>query len=96
MHNLKGIYDADHLAKEAALRSKCSFDYDSFPISFVKRIIRMRSLEEWNNRCRADERADVTRKFFLDAVVAYRMIGKIDIICTYKCTNFKFEFPNRY
>ncbi|XP_069359592.1 uncharacterized protein [Maniola hyperantus] len=76
---LEGNERADHLAKEAALKSKRKFDYDGCPVSFVKRSIRKRSLEEWNGRYRAGETAGVTRIFFPDAVVAYRIIGKMDV-----------------
>ncbi|XP_045452174.1 uncharacterized protein LOC123661232 [Melitaea cinxia] len=76
---LEGNERADHLAKEAALKSKRAFDYDSCPVSFIKRSIRMQSLDEWNQRYRAGETAGVTRVFFPDATAAHRIIGKIKV-----------------
>ncbi|XP_045457894.1 uncharacterized protein LOC123668146 [Melitaea cinxia] len=76
---LEGNERADHLAKEAALKSKRTFDYDSCPVSFIKRSIRMQSLDEWNQRYRAGETAGVTRVFFPDATAAHRIIAKIKV-----------------
>ncbi|XP_045450167.1 uncharacterized protein LOC123658921 [Melitaea cinxia] len=76
---LEGNERADHLAKEAPLKSKRAFDYDSCPVSFIKRSIRMQSLDEWNQRYRAGETAGVTRVFFPDATAAHRIIGKIKV-----------------
>ncbi|XP_026321464.1 uncharacterized protein LOC113231118, partial [Hyposmocoma kahamanoa] len=74
---LEGNERADHLAKEAAVGSKRRPDYDLCPVSFVKRIIRMESLDEWNRRYQNAETAGVTKLFFPDAVAAYRVIRKI-------------------
>nr|XP_037872684.1 uncharacterized protein LOC119629756 [Bombyx mori] len=76
---LEGNERADKLAKESALRSKRRPDYDLCPISFVKRSIRMESLDEWNHRYRGGETAGVTKIFFPDALTAYRVIKKINI-----------------
>ncbi|XP_069365321.1 uncharacterized protein [Maniola hyperantus] len=76
---LEGNERADYLAKEAALKSKRAFDYDSCPVSFIRRGIRMHSLDEWNRRYQTSETAGVTRVFFPDAIAAYRTIGKIKV-----------------
>ncbi|XP_045777032.1 uncharacterized protein LOC123875323 [Maniola jurtina] len=76
---LEGNERADNLAKEAALKSKRKFDYDSCPVSFIKRSIRMRSLDEWNDRYRAGETAGVTKIFLPDAVAAYRVVSKMEV-----------------
>ncbi|XP_045458937.1 uncharacterized protein LOC123669339 [Melitaea cinxia] len=76
---LEGNERADHLAKEAALKSKRAFDYDSCPVSFIKRSIRMQSLDEWNQRYRGGETSGVTRVFFPDAIAAYRITSKIRV-----------------
>ncbi|XP_047994823.1 uncharacterized protein LOC125232999 [Leguminivora glycinivorella] len=46
---LEGNERADQLAKEAATKSKKRPDYDLCPISFVKRSIRMATLDKWNH-----------------------------------------------
>ncbi|XP_037873345.1 uncharacterized protein LOC119629892 [Bombyx mori] len=76
---LEGNERADKLVKESALRSKRRPDYDRCPVSFVKRSIRMRSLDEWNHRYRGGETAGVTKIFFPDALTAYRVIKKVNI-----------------
>ncbi|XP_045456010.1 uncharacterized protein LOC123665820 [Melitaea cinxia] len=76
---LEGNERADHLAREAALKSKRAFDYDSCPVSFIRRSIRMQSLDEWNQRYRAGETAGVTRVFFPDAIAAYKIKSKIGV-----------------
>nr|XP_037877563.1 uncharacterized protein LOC119631142 [Bombyx mori] len=50
---LEGNERADQLAKEAALRSKRKPDYDLCPISFVRRQIRLETLDEWDRRYRS-------------------------------------------
>ncbi|CAH2086508.1 unnamed protein product [Euphydryas editha] len=76
---LDGNERADHLSKEAALKSKRIFDYDRCPVSFIKRSIRMRSFGEWNQRYQAGKMAGVTRVFLPDAIAAYRIIGKKNV-----------------
>ncbi|XP_045451643.1 uncharacterized protein LOC123660631 [Melitaea cinxia] len=76
---LEGNERADHLAKEAALELKRAFDYDSCPVSFIKRSIRMQSLDEWNRRYRDGETAGVTKVFFPDAIAAYKITSKIKV-----------------
>ncbi|XP_046973827.1 uncharacterized protein LOC124540370 [Vanessa cardui] len=75
---LKGNERADHLAKEAALKSKRRPDYDQCPISFVKRSIRTETLEEWNTRYAAGDTASVTKIFFPNAKTAYRVVRKFN------------------
>ncbi|XP_045451007.1 uncharacterized protein LOC123659888 [Melitaea cinxia] len=76
---LEGNERADHLAKEAALELKRAFDYDSCPVSFIKRSIRMQSIDEWNRRYRDGETAGVTKVFFPDAIAAYKITSKIKV-----------------
>ncbi|XP_063375364.1 uncharacterized protein LOC134662990 [Cydia amplana] len=54
---LEGNERADQLAKEAALDSKQKPEYDLCPVSFVKRSIRLDTLEEWNNRYTSSDTA---------------------------------------
>lgn len=77
---LVGNERADQLAKEAALKLKTKPNYDMCPVSFAKRSIRMRSLEEWNRRYKADTTAKITKIFFPDAINAYQVIRKINPI----------------
>ncbi|CAH2108105.1 unnamed protein product [Euphydryas editha] len=76
---LEGNELSNQLVKEAAQKLKRKFDYDSCPVSFDKRSIRTRSLDEWNDEYRAGETAGVTKKSFPDPVVAYQTIGKIEV-----------------
>ncbi|XP_049868206.1 uncharacterized protein LOC126371572 [Pectinophora gossypiella] len=76
---LEGNERADSLAKEAALKSKRKPDYDMYPVSFVKRFIRMDTLDEWNRRYSTGHTASTTKLFFPSAVEAYRTIRKLSI-----------------
>ncbi|XP_049886736.1 uncharacterized protein LOC126381283 [Pectinophora gossypiella] len=76
---LEGNERADSLAKEAALKSKRKPDYDMYPVSFVKRFIRMDTLDEWNRRYSTGHTASTTKLFFPSAVEAYRTIRKLGI-----------------
>ncbi|KAJ0169139.1 hypothetical protein K1T71_014947 [Dendrolimus kikuchii] len=69
---------ADALAKAAALSLKTKPNYDRCPISYVKRIIRMDTLDRWNRRYREEPTASVTKVFFPDAGVAFRTIRRIE------------------
>ncbi|TLM34916.1 hypothetical protein FEC33_19080, partial [Acinetobacter baumannii] len=73
---LDGNERADQLAKEAALKSKKRPDYDRCPVSFVKRSIRMATLDEWNRRYQAEETASTTKLFLPDAKAAYKVVRK--------------------
>ncbi|XP_063539417.1 uncharacterized protein LOC134748560 [Cydia strobilella] len=73
---LEGNERADELAKGAAVGSKRKPDYDQCPVSFVKRSIRMSTLDEWNRRYKSGETASITKLFFPDAVAAYRVTRK--------------------
>ncbi|XP_026331733.1 uncharacterized protein LOC113239080 [Hyposmocoma kahamanoa] len=75
---LEGNERADQLAKEAALNSKRKPHYELCPISFVKRSIRMRSLDEWTRRYKNSETAAVTKIFFPDVVTAYGIVRKME------------------
>ncbi|XP_039760382.1 uncharacterized protein LOC120634053 [Pararge aegeria] len=74
---LEGNERADKLAKEAALNLKRKPDYDQCPISFVKRQLRIKTMEEWNLRYRSGETAATTKVFYPDAIEAYREIRKL-------------------
>ncbi|GBP30169.1 hypothetical protein EVAR_94477_1 [Eumeta japonica] len=47
---IAGNERADELARRAALTKKTAADYDRFPLSYAKRVIRAASLEEWQER----------------------------------------------
>jgi ribonuclease HI len=76
---IEGNERADQLAKDAALKSKTKPHYDRCPVSFVKRCIRMESLDEWNQRYRSEDTGKVTRVFLPDAVAAYGIVRKMGV-----------------
>ncbi|XP_073961989.1 uncharacterized protein [Choristoneura fumiferana] len=75
---LEGNERADQLAKDAALKLKTKPIYDMCPVSFVKRQIRMESLDEWNRRYVRGETASTTKTFLPDAIEAYHAVRKIE------------------
>ncbi|XP_075979228.1 uncharacterized protein LOC142978606 [Anticarsia gemmatalis] len=76
---LEGNERADILAKEAALGSKCRPKYDRCPVSYVKRIIRSESLDEWGRRYSLGTTAKITKMYFPSAIDAYRIVRKINL-----------------
>ncbi|KAJ0172561.1 hypothetical protein K1T71_011700 [Dendrolimus kikuchii] len=65
---------ADALAKAAAQSLKVKPHYDRCPVSFVKRMIRMETLDKWNRRYRDEPTASVTKFFFPETTCAYKII----------------------
>lgn len=74
---LDGNERADQLAKDAALKLKTRPDYDLCPVSFVKRQIRLDTLDEWNRRYRSGDTAAVTKMFLPDAIQSFKIIRKL-------------------
>ncbi len=54
---------ADGLAKPGA-RSHRSIDYDLIPVSYIKKLIHNKIIDEWNNKWTTAETGSMTRKFF--------------------------------
>ncbi|XP_068629679.1 uncharacterized protein [Battus philenor] len=75
----EGNEKADQLAKDVALKSKRRPEYERCPISFVKRQLRLESLDEWNRRYMEGTTVSVTRTFFPDAISAYRVLRSIEV-----------------
>lgn len=75
---LVGNERADQLAKDAAQKLKRQPDYDQCPVSFVKRQIRLKSLEKWNQRYKSGNTAKVTKLFFPEAVRAFKTVRQIE------------------
>ncbi|GBP46187.1 hypothetical protein EVAR_24594_1 [Eumeta japonica] len=62
-----GIADnerADKLARRAALTKKMAADYDKFPLSYAKKVIRAASLEEWQEQYAEGSTGESTKCFF--------------------------------
>ncbi|XP_049874511.1 uncharacterized protein LOC126372706 [Pectinophora gossypiella] len=76
---LEGNERADQLAKDAAQRVKTKPNYDLCPVSYLKRQIRIESLEKWNERYRAGTTASTTKLFFPDATMAYKIVKKLEL-----------------
>ncbi|XP_026315787.1 uncharacterized protein LOC113227125 [Hyposmocoma kahamanoa] len=76
---LEGNERADKLAKDAALNKKTRADYDRCPVSFIKRQIRLDSLDEWNRRYVEGTTASTTKIFFPDAISAYGLLRKVEL-----------------
>nr|XP_013189923.1 unnamed protein product [Amyelois transitella] len=74
---LEGNERADVLAKEAAVGSKRRQDYDLFPISYAKRVLREDTLGIWEKRYNDGETAAITKLFFPSAVEAYGTVRRI-------------------
>ncbi|XP_023936910.2 uncharacterized protein LOC112045076 [Bicyclus anynana] len=76
---LEGNERADELAREAALGLKKKPDYDRCPVSFVKRLLREESLDEWDRRYKSEETAGTTKVFLPDVRFAHKVVKTIDL-----------------
>lgn len=74
---LEGNERADMLAKAAALGTKIRPHYDRCPLSFVRRQIRMDSLDEWDHRYKEENTGSVTKVFFPEAIKSYKIVRKM-------------------
>ncbi|KAI8431393.1 hypothetical protein MSG28_015925 [Choristoneura fumiferana] len=70
---------ADELAKQAALKKKTAPDYDRVPVSFVKRSIRLETVEKWQIRYEASETGAITKKFFPQVRDANSILKKLKL-----------------
>ncbi|GBP04179.1 hypothetical protein EVAR_19129_1 [Eumeta japonica] len=70
---------ADELARRAALTKKTAADYDRFPLSYAKRVIRAASLEEWQERYAEGGTGEITKCFFPRVEQAYRVLRKTEM-----------------
>ncbi|XP_050670435.1 uncharacterized protein LOC126969152 [Leptidea sinapis] len=71
---IEGNERADHLAKDAALHSKLRAAYDGVPISTLRRKIRAKTLEVWQERYTTGQTASVTKAFLPDVVASYKLV----------------------
>ncbi|GBP91217.1 hypothetical protein EVAR_60667_1 [Eumeta japonica] len=78
---IAGNEHADEFARRAALTKKTAADYDRFPLSFAKRVIKAASLEEWQERYAEGSTGEVTKCFFPWMEQAYRVLKQLEITC---------------
>ncbi|GBP96827.1 Putative 115 kDa protein in type-1 retrotransposable element R1DM [Eumeta japonica] len=76
---IAGNERADELARRAALTKKTAADYDRFPLSYAKKVIRAASLEEWQQRYAEGSTGDITKCFFPRVEKAYRVLGDTEM-----------------
>ncbi|GBP73389.1 Retrovirus-related Pol polyprotein from type-1 retrotransposable element R1 3 [Eumeta japonica] len=76
---IAGNERANELARRAALTKKTAADYDQFPLSYAKKVIRAASLEEWQQRYAEGSTGEVTKCFFPRVEQAYRVLRDIDM-----------------
>ncbi|GBP96814.1 Putative 115 kDa protein in type-1 retrotransposable element R1DM [Eumeta japonica] len=76
---IAGNERADELARRAALTKKTAADYDRFPLSYAKRVIRAASLEEWQERYAEGGTGEITKCFFPRVEQAYRVLRKTEM-----------------
>lgn len=74
---IQGNERADELAKEAALKKKTAPVYDGIPVSFIKREIRIRTLDVWQQSYGNATTGAVTRLFFGDVRQSHKILGKM-------------------
>ncbi|CAF4878917.1 unnamed protein product [Pieris macdunnoughi] len=65
---------ADALAGEAVRETGTRIGYVAYPLSYLRRLTRLKTLDTWNERYVGGETASVTKMFFKDANAAYKQI----------------------
>ncbi|CAK1595879.1 unnamed protein product [Parnassius mnemosyne] len=79
-HNgIQGNEKADVLVKRAALKNKQRPAYDRVPLSYAKRLAKWSpcSLQVWQKRYEASPISNLTKIFFPDILIAYKIIKNI-------------------
>ncbi|GBP60473.1 hypothetical protein EVAR_37509_1 [Eumeta japonica] len=61
---IAGHERADKLSRRAALARKTAADYNRFPLSYAKRVIRAASLKKWKERYTEASMGEITDCFF--------------------------------
>lgn len=79
---IEGNERADELAKSAARTLKVKPHYDKCPVSYIKRQIRIDTIDEWNRRYQTSDTAKITRFFFPDIVGSYKITRNLHIDST--------------
>ncbi|GBP91972.1 Putative 115 kDa protein in type-1 retrotransposable element R1DM [Eumeta japonica] len=64
---------------EAAPSRHTSEEYDRFPLSYAKKVIRAASLKEWQQRYAEESTDEITKCFFTRVEQAYRILRDIDM-----------------
>ncbi|GBP30488.1 hypothetical protein EVAR_20942_1 [Eumeta japonica] len=76
---IAGNQPADEPARWAALIKKTAVVYDRFPLSHMKKVIRVASLEEWQKRYAEGSMNEIIKCFFLQMEQVYRVFRQIDM-----------------
>lgn len=76
---LTGNERADELAKEAAVRLRVRPHYDLCPVSHAKRLIREKTLREWDRRYKEGTTGGVTKMFAQDIGSAHEVFKEIKL-----------------
>ncbi|GBP31136.1 Putative 115 kDa protein in type-1 retrotransposable element R1DM [Eumeta japonica] len=76
---IAGNERADELARRATLSKKTEAEYNRFPLSHAKKVIRVASLEEWQQRYAEGSTGVITKCFFPRVKQAYRVLRNMDM-----------------
>ncbi|GBP93905.1 hypothetical protein EVAR_90905_1 [Eumeta japonica] len=76
---IEGNERADELARRAALTKKMAANYDKFPLSYAKKVIKAVILEEWQERYAEVSTGEIAKCFFPRVEQAYRVLRKIEM-----------------
>ncbi|GBP33114.1 Retrovirus-related Pol polyprotein from type-1 retrotransposable element R1 3 [Eumeta japonica] len=74
-----GSERVDELARRVTLTKKTSADYDKFPLSYAKKVIKSASLEEWQEQYVEGSTGEITKCFSPRIEQAYKVLRQIDI-----------------
>ncbi|GBP00024.1 hypothetical protein EVAR_74356_1 [Eumeta japonica] len=74
---IAGNERADELARRTALTKKTAANYDKFPLSYAKKVIRAACLEEWQEPYAEGSTGEIIKCFFTRVEQTYRVLRKI-------------------
>ncbi|GBP34111.1 hypothetical protein EVAR_28245_1 [Eumeta japonica] len=75
----KTYYSLAHEARRDISDIVAEADYDKFPLSYAKKVIRTVSLEEWQERYAEESTGEITKCFFPRVELAYRVIRRMEM-----------------
>ncbi|GBP14733.1 hypothetical protein EVAR_9635_1 [Eumeta japonica] len=92
--------DISDIVAHAALTKKTAADYDKFPLSYAKKVIRAASMEEWQERYAEESTGEITKCFFPRVKQAYRVLRKIEMTSQIVQTLTEYggfaQYPHRF
>ncbi|CAF4816835.1 unnamed protein product [Pieris macdunnoughi] len=76
----EGNERADELARAAAETSKVKAAHVEYPLSYIRKEIRRKTIEEWDRRFKEGTIGGTTKLFLTDVTAAHKLVRKKDLV----------------